>query len=107
MATQSGKILIHPLLVRITHWINVAAMLIMIFSGWRIYNASPLFSFKFPVDLTLGGWLGGAPLQSADAAGDDVGPDCGQASDVSGALDAVAFLGAGGTVPAVVSDFGD
>ena len=60
MATQSGKILIHPLLVRITHWINVVAMLIMIFSGWRIYNASPLFSFKFPVDLTLGGWLGGA-----------------------------------------------
>ena len=32
----------------------------MIFSGWRIYNASPIFPFKFPVDLTLGGWLGGA-----------------------------------------------
>ena len=52
--------LIHPLAVRITHWINVFAMLIMIFSGWRIYNASPLFDFKFPGDLTLGGWLGGA-----------------------------------------------
>ena len=69
MATQSGKILIHPLLVRITHWINVVAMLIMIFSGWRIYNASPLFSFKFPVDLTLGGWLGGAAVQAAESAG--------------------------------------
>lgn len=65
MATEattaaSGKLLVHPLPVRITHWINVIAMLIMIFSGWRIYNASPIFDFKFPVDLTLGGWLGGA-----------------------------------------------
>ena len=59
-AAASSKILIHPLTVRITHWINVVAMLIMIFSGWRIYNASPIFNFKFPVDLTLGGWLGGA-----------------------------------------------
>src|SRR4051794_17346177 len=57
---KSRKVLVHPLLVRITHWINVIAMLIMIFSGWRIYNASPIFPFKFPVDLTLGGWLGGA-----------------------------------------------
>src|SRR5258708_12786220 len=32
----------------------------MVASGWRIYNASPLFDFKFPGDLTLGGWLGGA-----------------------------------------------
>src|SRR5262249_59825496 len=32
----------------------------MVVSGWRIYNASPLFQFKFPKDLTLGGWLAGA-----------------------------------------------
>jgi thiosulfate reductase cytochrome b subunit len=51
---------IHPLVVRITHWVNTFAMLMMIASGWRIYNASPLFDFKFPRDLTLGGWLGGA-----------------------------------------------
>src|SRR3954462_754445 len=56
----SRRILVHPLMVRITHWVNVIAMLIMIFSGWRIYKASPVFPFKFPVDLTLGGWLGGA-----------------------------------------------
>ena len=60
VAAANGKILIHPLAVRITHWINVFAMLIMVCSGWRIYNASPLFDFKFPGDLTLGGWLGGA-----------------------------------------------
>src|SRR5215212_8434233 len=51
---------IHPLLVRITHWINAFAILIMVASGWRIYNASPLFGFKFPAGWTLGGWLAGA-----------------------------------------------
>lgn len=60
MTAAGGKVLVHPLMVRITHWINVIAMLIMILSGWRIYNASPLFDFKFPGDVTLGGWLGGA-----------------------------------------------
>jgi len=52
---------VHPLLVRIWHWINAVAMIIMIMSGWRIYNASPVFrGFSFPSQITLGGWLGGA-----------------------------------------------
>jgi len=51
---------IHPLVVRITHWINAFAILIMVTSGWQIYNAAPLFSFTIPGELTLGGWLGGA-----------------------------------------------
>ncbi len=51
---------IHPLAVRITHWINAAAIAVMISSGWQIYNASPLFAFVFPPWMTLGGWLGGA-----------------------------------------------
>ncbi len=51
---------VHPLLVRITHWLNAIAILIMILSGWRIYNASPLFDFRFPNGITLGGWLAGA-----------------------------------------------
>ena len=37
-------------------------MLVMIGSGWEIYNASPLFGFKFPGSITLGGWLAGALL---------------------------------------------
>jgi thiosulfate reductase cytochrome b subunit len=53
---------IHPLYVRITHWINALAMLVMIGSGWQIYNASPLFSFAFPGSITLGGWLAGGLL---------------------------------------------
>ena len=52
--------LVHPLVVRVTHWINVVAVLLMITSGWRIYNADPIFDFSFPDELTLGGWLAGA-----------------------------------------------
>ena len=52
---------IQPAWVRIAHWINAAAMVLMIMSGWQIYNASPLFSFlSFSHSITLGGWLGGA-----------------------------------------------
>ena len=50
----------HPWPVRLTHWVNAAAMTVMIGSGWRIYNASPFFPFMFPAWATLGDWLGGA-----------------------------------------------
>jgi thiosulfate reductase cytochrome b subunit len=59
-STVHDSVLVHPPVVRICHWTNVLAVLVMLFSGWRIYNASPLFGFKFPDDLTLGGWLAGA-----------------------------------------------
>jgi thiosulfate reductase cytochrome b subunit len=52
---------IHPLWVRITHWINVIAMFVMITSGWRIYNASPLFAFRFPPAITIGDAFDGLP----------------------------------------------
>lgn len=58
--TPEKPLLIHPLWLRLTHWLNAVAMLIMLTSGWRIYNASPLFNFSFINELTLGGWLGGA-----------------------------------------------
>ncbi|MGI4851319.1 MAG: cytochrome b/b6 domain-containing protein [Janthinobacterium lividum] len=51
---------IHPLWIRLTHWINAAAVIIMILSGWRIYNASPLFDFEFPPQITIGLGLAGA-----------------------------------------------
>lgn len=56
----NATIKVHPLPVRLAHWINALAILVMVLSGWRIYNASPLFDFSFPEDATLGGWLGGA-----------------------------------------------
>jgi thiosulfate reductase cytochrome b subunit len=54
--------IIQPAWVRIVHWINAVAMILMIMSGWQIYNASPLFGFRFAHAITLGGWLGGALL---------------------------------------------
>ena len=60
--TLRDRPLIHPRWVRITHWINAVAMVVMIMSGWQIYNASPLFDFDFPRSITLGGWLAGALL---------------------------------------------
>ncbi len=55
--------LIHPRRVRVTHRINALAILMMIGSGWQIYDASPLFRFiYFPSHLALGEWLAGALL---------------------------------------------
>ncbi|MEP6491079.1 MAG: cytochrome b/b6 domain-containing protein [bacterium] len=62
----------HPV-VRITHWVNVLAVTIMVGSGLRIFNAYPAFARRgesfccypfagtqIPAKLTFGGWLGGA-----------------------------------------------
>jgi thiosulfate reductase cytochrome b subunit len=63
----------HHVVVRITHWVNVVALTIMIGSGLRIFNAYPAFARRgetfccypfehrsIPAALTFGGWLGGA-----------------------------------------------
>lgn len=57
---SDGWVRIHPLVVRVSHWVNVVAVVVMVMSGWRIYNAAPVFDFYFPKAITLGGWLGGA-----------------------------------------------
>jgi thiosulfate reductase cytochrome b subunit len=59
-------------MVRVTHWINVIALPLMVASGLRIFNAYPAFARKgetfccypfahkpIPAALTLGGWLAG------------------------------------------------
>ncbi|AJY05329.1 cytochrome b/b6 domain-containing protein [Burkholderia vietnamiensis] len=52
---------IHPLWVRVSHWLNALAAILMVLSGWRIYDASPIYPpFVFAHGITLGGWLGGA-----------------------------------------------
>jgi thiosulfate reductase cytochrome b subunit len=58
-AAKTTSKVIQPAWVRVVHWINAVAIVLMIMSGWQIYNASPLFSFNFPPSVTLGGWLGG------------------------------------------------
>jgi thiosulfate reductase cytochrome b subunit len=61
-AASSPAKVIQPAWVRTAHWINAVATILMIMSGWQIYNASPLFDFRFSSTITLGGWLGGALL---------------------------------------------
>ena len=60
IAPEPSRLVIHPAWVRLTHWINALAILIMVASGWRIYNAARIWDFSFPDELTLGGWLAGA-----------------------------------------------
>jgi Ni/Fe-hydrogenase b-type cytochrome subunit len=63
----------HHWIVRVTHWVNVVALTLMIASGLRIFNAYPAFARKgesfccypfegraIPKALTFGGWLAGA-----------------------------------------------
>jgi thiosulfate reductase cytochrome b subunit len=53
---------LQPAWLRVWHWLNALAVLVLVTSGWKIYNASPIFAFRFPRGLTFGGWLGGALL---------------------------------------------
>jgi thiosulfate reductase cytochrome b subunit len=54
--------IIHPLWLRLMHWLNAVAVIVLIMSGLRIYNATGFLGFRFPNEITLGGWLGGALL---------------------------------------------
>jgi thiosulfate reductase cytochrome b subunit len=48
---------LHPVSVRIMHWVNAVAIFIMIGSGWRIYNDDDLFGWlHFPDFLVIGKW---------------------------------------------------
>lgn len=48
---------LHPLPVRIMHWLNALAVIIMITSGWKIYNDEVIFGWlHFPESITLGVW---------------------------------------------------
>ena len=63
MAITDTEATIHPGWVRVCHWVNALAILMMIGSGWQIYDASPLFDFlTFPHQIALGNWLAGALL---------------------------------------------
>jgi thiosulfate reductase cytochrome b subunit len=62
MTTMPADATIHPVWVRVCHWINALAILVMIGSGWQIYNAAPLFKFEFSKHIALGNWLAGALL---------------------------------------------
>ena len=48
---------LHPLPIRIMHWLNAVAMVVMIASGWGIYDDDAVIKgFYFPSLLRLGEW---------------------------------------------------
>ena len=48
---------LHPLPIRFMHWTNAFAMIVMIMSGWGIYDDYVIISgFHFPKYLRLGSW---------------------------------------------------
>ena len=51
---------VHPVVIRVTHWLNAVAIFIMVTSGWQIYNAAPIWDFVIPDAITIGEWLAGA-----------------------------------------------
>ena len=54
---------LHPVPVRIMHWTNAAAMLVMIGSGWGIYNDSVILSaLHFSKHVKLGSWAAASLL---------------------------------------------
>jgi thiosulfate reductase cytochrome b subunit len=60
-ANGHRRIRLHPLPIRIMHWINAIAMIIMIMSGWAIYNDEVIFGrLHFPSWITLGAGPEGA-----------------------------------------------
>lgn len=55
--SHTRKYHLHPWPVRIMHWINALAVIIMITSGWKIYNDEVIFGWlHFPEEITLGVW---------------------------------------------------
>lgn len=57
---SAQKLIIHPGWLRAMHWLNALAVVVLMMSSWRIYNATAFLGFAIPKGITLGGWLGGA-----------------------------------------------
>ena len=56
MPTEQGRKL-HPLPLRVMHWVNAITIFIMVGSGWKIYDDEVIFGWlHFPEALTIGHW---------------------------------------------------
>jgi thiosulfate reductase cytochrome b subunit len=54
-STQRHRRRLHPAAIRTMHWINAVAMIVMIGSGWKIYNDEVLFGWlHFPDWMVIG-----------------------------------------------------
>jgi len=59
--SSNGQHRLHPFAIRIMHWINAVAMIILIMSGWTIYNDEVIFGWlHFPPWITMGAGPEGA-----------------------------------------------
>jgi len=55
VSTELFEMQLHPLPIRIMHWINAVTMIVMIGSGWKIYNDEVIFGWlHFPESITIG-----------------------------------------------------
>jgi len=53
--TDRHPVRLHPLGVRIMHWVNALAMILLVASGWEIYNDSVILGWlRFPHWMTVG-----------------------------------------------------
>jgi len=54
MRSGDDYVILHPAVIRVCHWIWAAGILLLIGSGFQIYNQEPLFDFYFPSYLIIG-----------------------------------------------------
>jgi thiosulfate reductase cytochrome b subunit len=54
MSPRDQYVILHPRVVRYAHWCWALGVIILIGSGWQIYNQEPLFGFRFPSCCTIG-----------------------------------------------------
>jgi thiosulfate reductase cytochrome b subunit len=65
--SQDLEVQTHALPTRLAHWGMALAIIVMIGSGWRIYDSVPIFSFiSFPYAITLGGGVDAALARNND-----------------------------------------
>ncbi len=54
---ESGRVPIYALWLRICHIVHAFSAIMLMSSGWAIYNADPLYDFLFPKHISLGLYL--------------------------------------------------
>lgn len=61
MREQPQTIVLHPLVVRLTHWVWAVGIVVLLMSGWRIYNIDPFWGYG----LTFPDWAVLSPPSEA------------------------------------------
>ncbi len=60
---NAGARPLHPIPVRIMHWLNAVAIIVMVMSGWGVYDDDAIFGWLFfPMWAKLGSWAANSLL---------------------------------------------